>query len=51
MDRNLNQPLGGGSEYVVVAHPDQLFDLKSEAGANTWVDAAHLPGHQEHLFW
>lgn len=41
MDRNLNQPLGGGSEYVVVAHPDQLFDLKSEAGANTW-SAPHI---------
>lgn len=36
MDRSLNMPLGGGNEYIVVAHPDQLFDLKAEAGANTW---------------
>jgi N4-gp56 family major capsid protein len=41
MDRALNTPLGGGSEYLVVAHPDQLFDLRSEAGANTW-SAPHI---------
>jgi N4-gp56 family major capsid protein len=41
MDRALNMPLGGGSEYVCVAHPDQLFDLRSEAGANTW-SAPHI---------
>jgi N4-gp56 family major capsid protein len=36
MDRNLNMPLGGGSEFITVAHPDVLFDLKSESGANVW---------------
>jgi N4-gp56 family major capsid protein len=36
MDRSLNIPLGGGGQYVCVAHPDQLFDLRSESGANTW---------------
>jgi N4-gp56 family major capsid protein len=36
MDRNLCLPLGGGSEFLTVAHPDVLFDLKSEAGANVW---------------
>jgi N4-gp56 family major capsid protein len=36
MDRNLNMPLGGGSEFVIVAHPDTLYDLKSESGTNVW---------------
>lgn len=36
MDRTLNIPLGGGSEFMTVAHPDALFDLKSESGTNVW---------------
>jgi N4-gp56 family major capsid protein len=36
MDRNLAKPLGGGNLFTMVAHPDILFDIRSEAGANTW---------------
>lgn len=36
MDRSLNMPLGGGSEYAIVAHPDCLFDIKSESGSHVW---------------
>jgi len=36
MDRSLNIPLGGGDQFMTIAHPDQLFDLKSESGTNVW---------------
>lgn len=36
MDRSLNIPLGGGSEFMTICHPDVLFDLKSESGTNVW---------------
>lgn len=35
MDRNLAVPTGGNA-FIMVAHPDVLFDIRSESGANTW---------------
>lgn len=35
MDRNLAVPQDG-QQFTMVAHPDVIFDIRSESGANTW---------------
>jgi N4-gp56 family major capsid protein len=49
MDRNLNKPLGGGNEFVMVAHPDVLYDIRNESGAHTWA-APHVYSDPSNIY-